>query len=44
MSWFTRIKLYYDSGSWNIEKLRNVVGKVITEKEFYEITGSEYEK
>lgn len=43
MSWFDRIKFYYEEGLWNIERVRNVVGKVINEQEYREITGSDYD-
>lgn len=41
---FEKIKKYYDSGLWSIERVRAVVGKKtgITIEEFYEITGEEY--
>ena len=41
---FDKIKRYYDMGLWNIKMVENDVkqGK-ITEDEFYEITGVEYE-
>ena len=37
-----KIKDYYDSGLWDITRVRNVVGKAITEAEYGEITGLEY--
>ena len=41
MSWFDRVKMYYDKGLWSKERVYNVVGKVITAKEeFKNITGS----
>ena len=42
MSWFERIKLYYDEGLWNKQRVYNVVGKVITAEEYEEITGEIY--
>lgn len=41
---FEKIKEYYDSGLWSIDRLRNVVGKRlgITEEEFELITGEPY--
>ena len=39
MNWFERIKFYYDEGLWDKERVRNVVGKVITEEEYKDITG-----
>ena len=43
MSWFDRVKFYYEEGLWNIERVRSVVGKVINEQEYKEITGSDYD-
>ena len=43
MSWFDKIKSYYDSGFWSIEWVRNAVVKdKITAKEFEIITGEKY--
>ena len=42
MTWFDKVKYYYDNGLWDIERVRAVVDKVITEEEFKEITGEEY--
>lgn len=42
MSWFEKIKLYYDRGLWSKERVYNVVGKVITAEEYEEITGEPY--
>lgn len=40
---YEKIKEYYDSGLWSEERVRNMVIKgVITEEEFYEITGEFY--
>lgn len=36
---FEKIKGYYDNGLWNIDRVWNVVGKVLTEEEYFEITG-----
>lgn len=36
---FNKVKSYYIRGLWTIEKVRNVVGKWITEEEFNLITG-----
>lgn len=42
---FDKIKMYYDKGLWNIKMVENAVKKgKITEDEFYEITGVEYEE
>ena len=43
MNWFDRVKFYYEEGLWSIERVRNVVGKVINEQEYREITGSDYD-
>jgi len=42
MSWFDRVKIYYDKGLWSKERVYNVVGKVITAEEYEEITGEPY--
>ena len=42
MNWYSRIKLYYEQGLWNISRVRAVVGKVLTKEEFEEITGEKY--
>ncbi len=34
MSWFDRVKMYYDKGLWSKERVYNVVGKVITAEEY----------
>lgn len=39
---FEKVKEYYDSGLWPIERVRNAVGKWITEEEFKEITGEDF--
>ena len=39
---FEKVKYYYDNGNWDIVRVRNVVRKVITEEEFFEITGFIY--
>ena len=43
MSWFDRVKMYYDKGLWSKERVYNVVGKIITKEEFKNITGQEYD-
>lgn len=40
---YMKVKVYYDRGQWTINKVRNVVGKWITEEEFEMITGEVYE-
>lgn len=43
MSKFEKVKYYYDTGLWNINRVRNAVVKSwITESEFEEITGESY--
>jgi uncharacterized XkdX family phage protein len=42
MSWFDKVKMYYDKGLWSKERVYNVVGKVITVEEYEEITGESY--
>ena len=40
---YEKIKSYYDTGLWSEERVRNMVIKgVITEEEFYDITGEFY--
>ena len=40
---YEKIKEYYSTGLWGEERVRNMVIKgVITEEEFYEITGEFY--
>lgn len=41
---FNLVKKYYDEGFWTKEMVRNAVVKGwITEEEYYEIVGEEYE-
>ena len=41
---FKKVKSYFDSGLWSIERVRNAVLKGwITAEEFKAITGEEYE-
>lgn len=42
MNWFERVKFYYENGLWDIQRVWDVVGKVITEEEYQQITGFEY--
>lgn len=42
MSWYDRVKMYYDKGLWSKERVYNVVGKVITAEEYEQITGEPY--
>jgi len=39
---FELVKDYYNRGLWDISRVRNAVGKWITETEFLAITGVEY--
>lgn len=39
---FDKIKKYYESKLWDINRVWNVVGKALTEEEYKEITGFEY--
>ena len=40
---YEKIKSYYNTGLWSEERVRNMVIKgIITEEEFYEITGEFY--
>ena len=41
---YDKIKNYYDKGFWDIRRVWNVVGKVLTAEEYKEITGEEYEE
>ena len=42
MTWFERVKFYYEQGLWDKQRVKNVVGKVITAEEYEQITGEEY--
>ena len=39
---FEKIKKYYDEGLWDIDRVKNVVGKAITAAEYKKITGEKY--
>ena len=44
MNKFELVKTYYDKGLWNITRVKNAVVKGwITEEQFKEITGEDYE-
>ena len=43
MSWFDRVKFYYEEGLWSIERVRNVVGKVIDKDEYEKIVGEPHD-
>ena len=34
-----KIKYYYNKELWNIDRVWNVVGKALTEEDYFEITG-----
>lgn len=36
---FDKVKRYYESGLWDLKRLKAAVGKWITEKEYETITG-----
>lgn len=38
------VKQYYNSGLWNIYRVRLSVGRWITEEEYFEITGESFEE
>lgn len=38
---FEQVKGYYDNGLWSKSRVRNAVGKWITEEEYIEIVGLE---
>ena len=41
---YEKVKFYYDNGNWNINRVRQAVVKGwITEAEFEEITGEDYD-
>ena len=42
MSWFDRIRFYYEQGLWDRHRVRNVVGKVLTAEEYEQIVGEPY--
>ena len=39
---YDKIKYYYDTGLWSIDRVWNVVGKELTEAEYKAITGLDY--
>lgn len=43
MSWVDKITYYYENNLWDKEKVKAVVGRVITAEEYYLITGEAYE-
>ncbi len=40
---FEKVKKYYDNEMWSKTRVYNAVGKWITEEEYKEITGEDYE-
>lgn len=34
-----KVRKYYETGLWSIDRVWNVVGKAITEEDYYDITG-----
>lgn len=41
---YEKIKHYYDTGLWSVERVKNMVVKgLITEEEYKKITGEDYE-
>ncbi|MEF7565986.1 XkdX family protein [Bacillus infantis] len=43
MTWYTRIQGFYEKGYWNKAMVGDgVIAKVITEAEYKEITGDDY--
>lgn len=39
---FEKVRGYYKSHLWNLTRVRNAVGKWITEEEYQEITGKTF--
>ena len=39
---FNKVKEYYDRGLWSKTRVKNAVGKWITQEEYKEITGEDY--
>lgn len=39
---FEKVRGYYKNKLWNLERVRNAVGKWITEEEYQEITGEPF--
>lgn len=44
MSRFEKVKGFYEACLWSVGMVWNAVGRWITEKEYLDITGKEYEK
>lgn len=39
---FNKIKFWYETGLWNIDRVRLAVPKMITPEQYKEITGEDY--
>lgn len=39
---YEKVKTYYEKKLWSFERVKNAVGRWITEEEFKFITGTEY--
>jgi hypothetical protein len=39
---FDKVKGYYEAGLWSLKMVKNAVGRWITEDEFQEITGENF--
>ena len=45
MDWFEKIKIYYEMGLWDIERVKNAVIKgKITAEQFKEITAEQFKE
>ncbi|SET80213.1 Phage uncharacterised protein (Phage_XkdX) [Lacrimispora sphenoides] len=44
MNKFEKVKGFYEAGLWSVGMVWNAVDRWITEKEYLDITGKEYEK
>lgn len=40
---FEKVKSYYETGLWDISRVKKAVGKWITPEEYEEITGEPYD-
>jgi hypothetical protein len=41
---FEKVQKYYEKGLWDLEQVKDAVGRWITESEYKEITGEEFEQ
>lgn len=39
---FEKVQKYYEKGLWDLEQVKDAVGRWITESEYKEITGEDY--